>query len=101
MFAGFLTMRRLHKPVHPAFIFSSDWAKMTEEEREKATKEGKLRLPSPKEYLKLKNTERNELRVKFKPYFEEIREDALQVLRTFPKGLIFVCRYIYINLFEI
>ena len=43
MFSALLTMRELHRPLHPSFIFAKDWALMSEADKEKATQEGKLR----------------------------------------------------------
>jgi len=37
-------MRGIHRPIHPSFIFAKDWAIMTDEEKEKANKEGKFKL---------------------------------------------------------
>jgi hypothetical protein len=65
---------------------------MTDKQREEAISEGKIRLPTPKEFRKMKKEELNELRAKFKPYIEEMKEDALAVFRSFPKGLMLVTR---------
>ena len=43
MFSSVLTMRELHRPIHPAFIFARDWELMSEAEKEKATSEGKIK----------------------------------------------------------
>ena len=37
-------MRPLHRPLHPTFIYNTDWVRMSEKEREKAMTEGKFRL---------------------------------------------------------
>ena len=92
VFAAFLSMRPLHRPIHDKFIFNTDWLKMSEKEREKAIQEGKFRLPSTKEFKNMSKEELNEWRIKFKPYIEEIKDSILKVFHQFPKGLILVCR---------
>ena len=91
--ATFLTMRPLHRPVHSKLVFSSDWLLMSDKERAKATAEGKMCLPSPKEIRKMKRDELNALRAKFTPFFEDIKEEMLVVFKSFPSSLILVCRY--------
>jgi hypothetical protein len=86
-------MRSVHRPIHEDFIFSSDWARMTDEQREKATKEGKFPLPSPREFKSMKKEELIEWKTKFKPYFEELKQNVLDVFKSYPKCLLFVSRY--------
>ena len=44
VFSVFLTMRELHRPIHDSFIFARDWLHMSDEAKEKAKKQGKIRL---------------------------------------------------------
>lgn len=48
MFAVLLTMREIHRPIHPAFIYAKDWILMSDEEKSTATREGKIRLVKTK-----------------------------------------------------
>lgn len=88
-----LTMKSLHRPVHEKLIFSSDWAKMSESEQKKALSEGKLRLPSPRELRNLNSKQIAEIREQFKPMIDEIKDGVPKVLKSFPKGLLFITRY--------
>jgi hypothetical protein len=36
-------MRELHRPIHNSFIFAQDWLLMSQEEKEMAKKEGKIK----------------------------------------------------------
>ena len=92
MFAGFLAMRPLHRPVHSKLIFNNDWVRMSQKQQEEATKQGMLRLPTPKQIRNMKKSEINELRAKFRPFFEEMKEEALVVFKSFPPSLMLVCR---------
>ena len=92
IFAGFLTMRQLHIPVHPKFIFARDWLLMSAGEKEKAIKEGKINLPSPHEFQKMKSHEFKEWKEKVQPYLDEIHESVIKVFKNFPKSLMLVCR---------
>jgi hypothetical protein len=79
--------------MHEKFIFSHDWAKMSEQEIKKAEEEGKIRFPSPDEFRKMKKREFNEWRVRFRPYIEEIHDTVSKTVKSFPKGLLFITRY--------
>ena len=54
------------------------------------------RLPSPKEFRTMKREELNEYRRKFKPFIEELKDEMLEVFRTFPKCMMLVCRYFWL-----
>ncbi len=92
IFAGFLTMRELHKPVHPKLMFAKDWALLSREEQEKATKEGIMRIPTPNEFRKMKSSEFKEWKELAQPILDEIHEGVFQVFNSFPKSLLLVCR---------
>lgn len=94
LLATLLTMRPLHRPVHDMFIFDKTWQKMSAAEREKAREEGKIRIPSGDEVKKLTPAEWAELRAKFRPYIEEIRNNIVKTLKSMPRTLILVLRYI-------
>jgi hypothetical protein len=51
-----------------------------------------IRLPTPKEFAKMNREELASFRAKFKPYLEEMKENILEVFRTFPKCMLLVCR---------
>lgn len=92
LLATLVSMKPLHRPVHDVFIFNSTWKKMSREEREKATAEGKIRIPTRDEIKCLKPAEIEELRAKVRPYLEEIRENMLKTLKALPRTLILVFR---------
>lgn len=85
-------MRPLHRPVHPKFVYNSQWVKMSDEERKKALDDGIIRIPTPNEFRNMKSQELYELRAKCKPYFEEIKEDISKVLKLFPRTLFLAFR---------
>ena len=92
--AGFLTMRELHKPVHPRFIFNRDWVMMSKQEREKAIAEGKVRIPSNNEFRKMKPNEFKEWKASVQPILDELHDGVLSVFNSFPKSLLLVCRLV-------
>lgn len=93
VFAGFLTMRELYKPVHPKFIFAKDWIKMTREEQDQATKDGKFKIPSANEFRKMKGDEFKEWKAQVQPILDELHGQVLDVFNSFPKSLLLVCRF--------
>lgn len=92
IFAMLISMKPLHKPIHPKFIYNSAWVKMSPEERMQALSEGKIRIPTQAEFRSLKAAEISELRAKARPYVEEIREDIQKTLKLFPRTLLLVFR---------
>ena len=85
-------MRELHKPVHPKFIFAKDWLLMSQAEKEKATLEGKVKIPSTSEFRKMKSNEFKEWKASVQPILDEIHDSVLDVFNSFPKSLLLVCR---------
>lgn len=96
LLATLLTMKPLHRPVHDMFIFDKTWKKMSAVEKEKAIEEGKIRIPTREEWKKLTPNEWAEMRAKFQPYMEEIRENIVKTLKLLPRNLILVLRYPYV-----
>ena len=93
MFGAFLTMRPLHRPIHARFVYAQDWAKMSTEEREASTEKGLFRLPTPREFRRMKKEEIEQFRAKFRPFFEEIKDALPKMIRALPKGLLMVTRF--------
>ena len=85
-------MRELHKPVHPKLIFAKDWSLLSDDEKEKATKEGKIKIPSPSEFRKMKSSEFKEWKAQAQPILDEIHDGVFEVFNSFPKSLLLVCR---------
>ena len=85
-------MKELHRPVNSKFMFAKDWSLLTDKERQKATEKGIIRLPTPGEFRKMTKEERKELRERFKPYIDEIKDGLLRVLKKFPPSLLLVGR---------
>lgn len=67
---------------------------MSEKEKLKAIDEGKIKIPTHDEYKKMSSEEIKNLRQEVKPYFEEIKQSILALLRQMPYSLLLVCRYI-------
>lgn len=90
--SGFLYMRPLHRPLHPKFIYKADWLKLSDEAKLALEQDGISVIPSPADFKKMSRQELNELRQKFKPFFEEMKESILEVFRSIPRSLLLVCR---------
>ena len=90
--SGFLYMKPLHRPLHPKFIYKADWLKLSEDAKLALEKDGISVIPSQADFKKMTRQELNELRQKFKPFFEEIKESILEVFRSIPRALLLVCR---------
>jgi hypothetical protein len=86
-------MRSLHTPVHPKLIFAKDWILMSDVEKEKAEKEGKVRLPTMHEFRQMKPNEFQEWKAQVQPYLDEIHDSVLKLFQKFPKSLMLICRF--------
>jgi hypothetical protein len=89
----FLTAQSPHRPLHSKLILNSEWNRMSEEAQKRATQEGKLKLPSPKQYKSMTREEISKWKADFKPILEEIKENVARVFRNIPTSLLFVMRY--------
>jgi len=94
VFAVLLTMREIHRPIHPAFIYAKDWILMSDEEKSTATREGKIRLPTKNEFRSMKKEDYKEWRAQVQPFIEEIHDSFLHVFKNFPKSLLLVSRFV-------
>ena len=85
-------MRPLHRPLHPKFVYKADWLRMSDDAKLALEKDGIQVIPSPRDFKNMSRQELNEVRQKFKPFFEEMKESILEVFRSIPRALLLVCR---------
>ncbi|CAF0809195.1 unnamed protein product [Adineta ricciae] len=93
-FATVLSMRPIHRPIHDLAILPEVWDKMSADEQKTAREQGKIRLPTEREFLTLSAQQKMAIRKDFSVIFNDIQDSVLRTLQDMPRSLLMILREI-------
>ncbi|CAF4415383.1 unnamed protein product, partial [Rotaria sp. Silwood2] len=91
-FATVLSMRPIHRPIHDLAILPEIWDRMSPDEQIAARAQGKIRLPSEKEFLNMSPQQKMAIRKDFIVIFNDIQDSVLRTLHDMPRPLLMILR---------
>ncbi|CAF3465003.1 unnamed protein product [Rotaria sp. Silwood1] len=91
-FATVLSMRPIHRPIHDLAILPEVWDRMSPDEQIEAHTQGKIRLPSEKEFLNMSPHQKMAIRKDFTAIFNDIQDSIVRTLHDMPRPLLMILR---------
>ncbi|CAF0763225.1 unnamed protein product [Rotaria sordida] len=98
-FATVLTMHPIHRPIHELAILPEVWDRMSSDEQKAAHAQGKIRLPTEKEFLNMSPQKKLAIRKDFTFIFNDIQDSVLRTLHDMPRPLLMILRLKEFGLF--
>ncbi|CAF1292494.1 unnamed protein product [Rotaria sp. Silwood1] len=89
-FATVLSMRPIHRPIHDLAILPEVWDRMSPDEQIEAHTQGKIRLPSEKEFLNMSPHQKMAIRKDFTAIFNDIQDSIVRTLHDMPRPLLMI-----------
>ncbi|UJR36819.1 hypothetical protein I4U23_029533 [Adineta vaga] len=91
-FATVLSMRPIHRPIHDLAILPEIWDQMSSDDQKAAHEQGKIRLPTEREFLNLSPQQKMAIRKDFSVIFNDIQDSVLRILYNMPRPLLMILR---------